>query len=217
MGRRSLRERDMEIFERVMGRESYQDVARSYGFTPENVGRIYRREWREHCEVASREKVRDKLGDDRFSSVGPMSSQKYKGEARLANGKVKTKLFTGTYSECREQWESWREYVQAGRESEYDGAVVPDEDDARVTCGHPDDPVEEVRPMAVAEVEPDAPEVEPEVEPAPAEDVWVMRRTDGGGQVVLFRDLDEALRVADRLRRLLDVEFDVAEGTFWEG
>ena len=121
---RALDERNDEIFLRCHHGERYVDVARDYGISPERVGQIYRKKWKEHCDMASFEKVRETSGLNHLVQIG---REKYRGDCHLPNGKVKTKEFKYDREEAKEQWLAWIEEVELDWEERHQ---VPDEDDA---------------------------------------------------------------------------------------
>lgn len=225
-------ERDAEIFERVHNGEPQQDVARRFGLSRGRISQIYNKMWKEHCDMASYEKVRETSGLNHLVQIG---RDKYRGDCHLPNGKVKTKEFKYDREEAKEQWLAWVEEVELAYEERHQ---VPDEDDAttRVVVQNP------VRAALVAEPEPE-PKPEPEpvftttwsgpavttvptsepvvvVEGVPdefeAHRLYLLHRVDWQGKPLLFHDCDKALSVASNLTKLTDCEFDVTEVDFWE-
>lgn len=220
--------RNRDIYDRVYNGESYVDVARDYGITPERVGQIYRKMWKEHCEMASFEKVRETSGLNHLVQIG---REKYRGDCHLPNGKVKTKEFKYDRAEAKERWLAWVEEVELDWEERHE---TPDEDDAttRIVEQNP------VRAALVTEPEPKpepeytttwsgpavttVPTSEPVVEvigvvdePA-AQRLYLLHRVDWQGRPTLFHDCDKALGVAANLSKLVGCEFDVTEVGFWE-
>lgn len=203
--------RNRDIYDRVYNGESYVDVARDYGITPERVGQIYRKMWGEHCAMATYEKVRETSGLNHLVQIG---REKYRGDCHLPNGKVKTKEFKYDRAEAKEQWLAWVEEVELDWEERHQ---VPDEDDAttRIVEQNP------VRAALVTEPEPE-PKTEPEPEPVVVPDesvapkLYLLHRVDWQGTPTLFRDCDKALAVATSLSKVAGCEFDVLECEFWE-
>ena len=203
--------RNRDIYDRVYNGESYVDVARDYGITPERVGQIYRKMWGEHCAMATYEKVRETSGLNHLVQIG---REKYRGDCHLPNGKVKTKEFKYDRAEAKERWLAWVEEVELDWEERHE---TPDEDDAttRIVEQNP------VRAALVTEPEPEPePETESEPEPVVVPDEHVapklLHRVDWQGTPTLFRDCDKALAVATNLSKVAGCEFDVLECEFWE-
>ena len=220
---RALDERNDEIYLRCHHGERYADVARDYGISPERVGQIYRKKWKEHCDMASFEKVRETSGLNHLVQIG---REKYRGDCHLPNGKVKTKEFKYDREEAKEQWLAWIEEVELDWEERHQ---VPDEDDAttRIVEQNPVDStlVTEPEPKpepestttwsgpAVTTVPTSGPVVEVE---GVAPQLYLLHRADWQGRPTLFDDCDKALSLAANLAKLVGCEFDVTEVGFWE-
>lgn len=212
----SNNERDAEIFERVHNGEPQQDVARRFGLSRGRISQIYNRMWKEHCDMASFEKVRETSGLNHLVQIG---REKYRGDCHLPNGKVKTKEFKYDREEAKEQWLAWIEEVELDWEERHQ---VPDEDDATTR-------IVEQNPVRAALVTEPEPSPEPEfmttgepvaevvgiVEPT-AQSLYLLHRADWQGKPTLFHDCDKALSVASNLAKLVGCEFDVTEVGFWE-
>lgn len=223
-------ERDAEIFKRVHNGEPQRDVARRFGLSRGRISQIYNRKWKEHCDMASYEKVRETSGLNHLVQIG---RDKYRGDCHLPNGKVKTKEFKYDREGAKEHWLAWVEEVELDWEERHQ---VPDEDDAttRVVMQNP------VRAALVDEPEPE-PEPEPVftatwsgpaittvstsepvvvVEGVPdefeAHRLYLLHQADWQGNPLLFHDCDKALSVASNLTKMTDCEFDVTEVEFWE-
>lgn len=220
--------RNRDIYDRVYNGESYVDVARDYGITPERVGQIYRKMWGEHCAMATYEKVRETSGLNHLVQIG---REKYRGDCHLPNGKVKTKEFKYDRAEAKERWLAWVEEVELDWEERHE---TPDEDDATTR-------IVEQNPVRAALVTEPEPKPEPEYtttwsgpavatvstsepvvevigvvdEPA-AQRLYLLHRVDWQGRPTLFYDCDKALGVAANLSKLVGCEFDVTEVGFWE-
>ena len=204
--------RNRDIYDRVYNGESYVDVAKDYGITPERVGQIYRKMWGEHCAMATYEKVRETSGLNHLVQIG---REKYRGDCHLPNGKVKTKEFKYDRAEAKERWLAWVEEVELEWEERHQDAP-----EATTWGGPAVTTVMTSNPVREALVTEPEPEPEPEPVVVPDEFVtpklYLLHRVDWQGRPTLFSDCDKALSVAANLAKLVGCEFDVTEVGFWE-
>lgn len=214
----ALMERDREIFELVHNGTPQREVARMYGMSAANVCRIYKKLWKEHCDMASFEKVRATSGLNHLVQIG---REKYRGDCHLPNGKVKTKEFKYDREEATEQWLAWIEEVELDWEERH---RVPDED--TLALNNPvrnailtDPPIIEETPETTWE----GPAVTTKgteaivVAVERTDELYLLHRADWQGVPMLFRSLDRALSTAASLGKVAGVEFDVMEVAFWDG
>lgn len=203
------RSRNEEIFERVHNGESASDLAEEFGISASRVGQIYRKKWKEHCDMSVYESVRKSIGKNRLIQTGP---DQYKGECHLPNGKVKVKRFDMERQDAEEHWEAWVEQTEYDWEERHQAS----EEDAP-TPPAPTVPETTWEGPAVATRDAEAIVVSVERPSDRPSDLYLLHRVDWQGVPMLFRSLDKALSTAESLGRVAGVEFDVTEVVFWDG
>lgn len=170
--------------------------------TVESVERAMAREKAREEERVSANRDRVLAGDKYngiFRSIAPNT---FEGTCRLSDGTFERKRFEGLRSAAQEGWEEWcaglREREQWVERQEPQPFVKQNVEWRAVET--------QASPGEVAQ--------KPQAVESTAS-VYIL--TVAGKNVGLFRDVDRAMAIADRLGGALGMEYDVSEISFWEG
>lgn len=152
------------IYNRYTLGESTKDIAESMGLSVGGVGKIIRDE-RKAVEEGMRHKSEKVVAGDKKNGrlTSTLVPNRWDG-THVVGGRVKSKSFTAANAKCAiEQWQKWCEELDAEHDfmcmverKPKDEPFVPTdepmafedflEDESKVVCGYPGDPIEEITP-----------------------------------------------------------------------
>lgn len=131
--------------------ERQADIAATYGVTTRTISNVLKRQ-REAGQMASREKI--VAGDKRNGRLVSTSDQnRYEGTC-VVNGKAKSKSFIAVNAHMAQK--AWEKWCQELRDEQAFMDMVerkPKEDEPEVVCGYPSDPIEEIKPTPVPDID----------------------------------------------------------------
>ena len=132
--------------------ERQKDIADTYGIRPQTVSKIIGEMRKVAEDVGHREKI--VAGNKRTGRlVSCQDPNRFEGSC-VINGKANTKTFTALNPHMAEKaWEKWCQELRDEQafmdmvERKAPEEVAPDEE-PKVVCGFPGDPIEEIKPVA---------------------------------------------------------------------
>lgn len=140
------------IYDAFLSGEKQADIAETYGIATRTVCNVINKQ-REAGQMATHEKI--VAGDKRNGRlVSTADPNRYEGTC-VVNGKAKSKAFIAVNAHMAQK--AWEKWCQDLRDEQAFMDMVErkprEEDEPKVVCGYPSDPIEEIKPTPVPDID----------------------------------------------------------------
>lgn len=180
---------ELDAFEAWKGGASQAEIARDMGVSEATMSRVIRKMRRAEGKMAERERTSPRtLAQEPDGEFASVGINQFEGTYHGAADSIERKVFDGLRTQAEEDWREWLGEMRD--RAEFERAL-----------------------NRVAE----APAEVPAEVPAEAAEGQLYVLTVDGKNVGLFRDMDRAMSIADRLGGALGLPYDVSPIGLWEG